>query len=156
MCRGKQEATQIWSSVTAKSLRLHLFLRQTIIKTDYIYILFYILMEFKAGSFLATDSLVQLNLTLILFQLLYYFSISPVISLINKNLSTLHLKSKTKRETQTFKFINYMLLLSRFSCLRLCATPQMAAHQAPLSLGFTRQEHWSGLPFPSPMHESEK
>ena len=32
----------------------------------------------------------------------------------------------------------------------------MAAHQAPMSLGFSRQEHWSGLPFPSPMHESEK
>ena len=32
----------------------------------------------------------------------------------------------------------------------------MAAHQASLSLGFSRQEHWSGLPFPSPMHESEK
>ena len=31
----------------------------------------------------------------------------------------------------------------------------MAAHQAPLSLGFARQEYWSGLPFPSPMHESE-
>ena len=49
-----------------------------------------------------------------------------------------------------------LLLLSRFSCVRLCATPQMAAHQAPPSLGFSRQEHWSGLPFPSPMHESEK
>ena len=32
----------------------------------------------------------------------------------------------------------------------------MAAHQAPLSLGFSRQEHWSGLPFSSPMNESEK
>ena len=32
----------------------------------------------------------------------------------------------------------------------------MAAHQAPLSLGFSRQEPWSGLPFPSPIHESEK
>ena len=32
----------------------------------------------------------------------------------------------------------------------------MAAHQAPLSLGFSRQEHWSGLPFPSPVHESVK
>ena len=31
-----------------------------------------------------------------------------------------------------------------------------AAHQAPPSLGFSRQEHWSGLPFPSPMHESGK
>jgi len=28
--------------------------------------------------------------------------------------------------------------------------------QAPPSLGFSRQEHWSGLPFPSPVHESEK
>ena len=48
-----------------------------------------------------------------------------------------------------------MLLLSCFSHVRLCATPQMAAHQAPLSLGFSRQEHGSGLPFPSPMRESE-
>ena len=31
----------------------------------------------------------------------------------------------------------------------------MAAHQAPPSLGFSRQEHWSGLPFPSPRHESD-
>ena len=43
-----------------------------------------------------------------------------------------------------------LLLLSHFSRVRLCATPQMAVHQAPLSLGFSRQEHWSGLPFPSP------
>ena len=49
-----------------------------------------------------------------------------------------------------------LLPLSRFSHVRLCATQWMAAHQAPLSLGFSRQEHWSGLPFPSPMHESEK
>ena len=46
---------------------------------------------------------------------------------------------------------NYMLLLlSCFSCVRLCATPETAAHQAPPSLGFSRQEHWSELPFPSP------
>ena len=49
-----------------------------------------------------------------------------------------------------------LLLLSRFSRIRLCATPWAAAHQAPPSLGFSRQEHWSGLPFSSPMHESEK
>ena len=49
-----------------------------------------------------------------------------------------------------------LLLLSRFSRVRLCAIPQMAANQAPPSLGFSRQEHWSGLLFPSPMHESEK
>ena len=49
-----------------------------------------------------------------------------------------------------------LLLLSRFSRVRLCATPETSAHQAPPSLGFSRQEHWSGLPFPSPMHEGEK
>ena len=49
-----------------------------------------------------------------------------------------------------------LLLLSRFSRVRLCTTPEMAAHQAPPSLGFSKQEHWSGLPFPFPMHESEK
>ena len=55
-------------------------------------------------------------------------------------------------------YILYMLLLllSCFSRVWFCATPQTASYQAPLSLGFSRQEHWSGLPFPSPMHESEK
>ena len=43
-----------------------------------------------------------------------------------------------------------LLLLSRFSHVRLCVTPSTSAHQAPPSLGFSRQEHWSGLPFPSP------
>ena len=56
----------------------------------------------------------------------------------------------------TDQLLLLLLLLSRFSRVRLCATPQTAAHQAPLSLGFSRQEYWSGLPFPSPMHESEK
>ena len=49
-----------------------------------------------------------------------------------------------------------LLLLSHFSRVRLYVTPQTAAHEAPPSLGFSRQEHWSGLTFPSPMHESEK
>ena len=44
-----------------------------------------------------------------------------------------------------------LLLLSCFSRVWLCVTPEMAAHQAPPSLGFSRQEHWSGLPFPSPI-----
>ena len=48
-----------------------------------------------------------------------------------------------------------LLLLSRFSRVRPCVTSQMAAHQAPPSLGFSRQKHWSVLPFPSPVHESE-
>ena len=55
-----------------------------------------------------------------------------------------------------FFTISATWLLSHFSCFWLCATPETAAHQAPPSLGFSRQEHWSGLPFPFPMHESEK
>ena len=48
-----------------------------------------------------------------------------------------------------------MVLLSHLSRVRLCTTPETAAHQAPRSLVFFRQEHWSGLPFPSPVCESE-
>ena len=44
-----------------------------------------------------------------------------------------------------------LLPLSWFSRVRLCATPQTAAKQALLSLRFSRQEPWSGLPLPSPM-----
>ena len=58
--------------------------------------------------------------------------------------------------TKSRTWLLLLLLLSNFSCVQLLATPWTAAHQAPLSLGFSRQEHWSGLPFPSPMHESEK
>ena len=47
------------------------------------------------------------------------------------------------------------IMLSHFSRVRLCVTPETAAHQVPPSMGLSRQEHWSGLPFPSPMHESE-
>ena len=56
----------------------------------------------------------------------------------------------------TAKMVMLLLLLSRFSRVRLCETPYTAANQAPPSLGFSRQEHWSGVPFPSPMHENEK
>ena len=49
----------------------------------------------------------------------------------------------------------YMLVcvhacMCMLSCVRLFATPCTVAHQAPLSIGFPRQEHWSGLPFPYP------
>ena len=52
---------------------------------------------------------------------------------------------------QVFYGMLLLLLLSHFSRVWLCATPETAAHQAPPSLGFSRQEHWSGLPFPSPV-----
>ena len=62
----------------------------------------------------------------------------------------------TEKSFLSFKDVRLLLLLSRFSCVRLCVTPETAAHQALPSLEFSRQEHWSGLPFPSPMQESEK
>ena len=47
-----------------------------------------------------------------------------------------------------------LLLLSHFSRVRLCDPIDGSPPGSP-SLGFSRQEHWSGLPFPSPMRESE-
>ena len=43
-----------------------------------------------------------------------------------------------------------LLLLCRFSRVQLFATPWTVAHQAPLSVGFPRQEYWKGLPCPPP------
>ena len=45
---------------------------------------------------------------------------------------------------------HYTCLPNCFRRVRLSATPWTAAHQAPLSMGFSRREYWSGLPFPSP------
>ena len=72
-----------------------------------------------------------------------------------------HLGTQIRKEMSPWSLITdvsmlLLLLLSHFSCVRLCVTPQTAAHQAPPCLGSSRQEHWSGFPFPSPMHESEK
>ena len=41
-------------------------------------------------------------------------------------------------------------MLSRFSRVPLFVTPWTIAHQAPLSMGLSRQEYWSGFPFPPP------
>ena len=41
--------------------------------------------------------------------------------------------------------------LLQCSCVRFLATPWTAAYQVPLSMGFSRQEYWSGVPLPSPM-----
>ena len=45
---------------------------------------------------------------------------------------------------------NMKVKVKSLTCVRLFATPWTVAYQAPLSMGFSRQEHWSGLPFPSP------
>ena len=41
-------------------------------------------------------------------------------------------------------------MLSHFSCVQLFVTPWTVACQAPLSMGYSRQEYWNGLPFPLP------
>ena len=41
-------------------------------------------------------------------------------------------------------------LVKSLSCVRLFVTPWTVAYQALLSMGFSRQEYWSGVPFPSP------
>ena len=46
--------------------------------------------------------------------------------------------------------------MKSLSHVRLLATPWTAAYQAPLSMGFSRQEYWSGVPLPSPEFEPKK
>ena len=62
----------------------------------------------------------------------------------------------TKRNFCKGYMLLLLLLLNHFSRVRPCTTPETAVHQAPLSLGFSKQEHWSGLPCPPPMHQNEK
>ena len=45
---------------------------------------------------------------------------------------------------------NWKVKVKSLSCVRLLATPWTAAYQAPPSMGFSRQEYWSGVPSPSP------
>ena len=52
--------------------------------------------------------------------------------------------------TVTYVTVLLLLLLSHFSRVRLLVTPWTSAHQAPPTMGFSRQEYWSGMPLPSP------
>ena len=45
---------------------------------------------------------------------------------------------------------SYIVAVQSFSSVRLLATPQTVAHQAPLSMGFSTQEYWSRLQLPAP------
>ena len=47
-------------------------------------------------------------------------------------------------------YIGLYVHVKSLSCVQLFVTPQTVARQAPLSLGFSRQEYWSRVPFPSP------
>ena len=55
-----------------------------------------------------------------------------------------------RTDSKAFLFMLCYAMLSHFSRVWLCVTPQTAAHQAPPSMGFSRQEYWSGVPLPSP------
>ena len=57
-------------------------------------------------------------------------------------------KAREFQKNNSFCFIK--VKVKSLSCVRLFATPQTVAYQAPRSMGFSRQEHWSGLPFSSP------
>ena len=62
------------------------------------------------------------------------------------------LQSMGLQELDTTEWLSthaLLLLLSRFSRVRLFATPWTVACQAPQSMGFSRQEYWSGWPFSS-------
>ena len=48
-------------------------------------------------------------------------------------------------------YLSYLYMCQSFSCIRLFAIPWTVAQEAPLTVGFSRQEYWSGLPFPSPV-----
>ena len=55
-----------------------------------------------------------------------------------------------ERQLGSFCYSEHVCLLSCFSCVLLFATLWTVAHQAPLSMGLSRQEYWSGLPCPPP------
>ena len=70
--------------------------------------------------------------------------------------------SKLQKYLKSYKMLEYITkgwagfgelkaaAAKSLSCVRLCATPWTAAYQAPPTMGFSRQEHWSGVPLPSP------
>ena len=105
--------------------------------------------ELVHGAFQVYNILLLFCIFIVIFWVLYW----------NLNLKNLNLSTEKNSGTIcnfVLYFLLLLLLLSRFSRVQLCVTPETAAHQAPPSLGFSRQEYWSGLPFPSPMHKSEK
>ena len=87
----------------------------------------------------------------------------------NKRVKATFIWKKIKLINDTWRIektrIIYIYINMKFQCSYCCEVasvvsdsvwPHMIACQAFPSLGFSRQEHWSGLPFPSPVHESEK
>ena len=59
-------------------------------------------------------------------------------------------RRNSEENKKHFRKLAQTLVISHCSRVQLFVTPWTVACQAPLSMGFSRQEHWSGLPFPSP------
>ena len=66
--------------------------------------------------------------------------------LLNRSFTYFKSLSVVSIKTDSYRSPNYMCMLSR---IQFFATPHTIAHQAPLSMGFSRQEYWSRVPFPS-------
>ena len=71
----------------------------------------------------------------------------------NKNMDHSPVKDKVRRIATSSSSQSEVKSLSR---VRLFATPWTVAHQVPPSMGFSRQEYWSGVPFPSPGEQAVK
>ena len=68
----------------------------------------------------------------------------------NKELETNVYKGETYVAVLVLHNTETQNTLGRFSHVQLFATPWTASHQAPLSVGFSKQEYWRGLPCPPP------
>ena len=83
-------------------------------------------------------------------------SVKPINLLVSLHSESFALASEMCILSLLFRHLqNYMVEsesenVSPSSHVQLSATPWTVAHQAPLSMGFPKQEYWSGLPFPSP------
>ena len=101
-----------------------------------------ILKEISPGCFLE-GMMLKLKLQ-------YFGHLMRRVDSLEKTLMLGGIGGRRSRERQRMRWLDSItdsmdMLLSRFSRVRLCATPWTAVHQAPPSLGFSRQEHWSGL-----------
>ena len=77
----------------------------------------------------------------------FYWSMADLQCCIINSYQSLLRRHRKRRVSTNGEETLLLLLLSHFSRVQLCATPQTAAHQAPPSLGISRPEYWSGLPF---------
>ena len=82
---------------------------------------------------------------------IFFYKNQKCSSFYNWKLSQMQLERLTnKQKLKTPANLDFCIHAQSLSCVWLFATPWTVAHQAPLSMGCSRQEYWSGLPFPSP------